>query len=155
MSFSQYLNCKTLLVFGALLTIGSLIGMIVSLDDPQAGCPCIDCVYELYDMQFDNETLYGYFYIINNRTGCGRWCSDNRNISTCPINNSTCEVTRDVKRYCYYQGFQDLFGCYNYAKYAWSIVCITLFVCAVLSVIIAGVNLWRNYLMSRYYQPIQ
>lgn len=130
--------------------------MILTLNDPASGCPGVkSCTYELYSIDLGNETFYGYFYVINNQSGCGKWCPNNHNISTCPVNNGTCTVTKDIRRYCYYQGFEELFGCYNYEKYVWSIICITLFICSVLIMVIAAVNIWRNYQFSRYYQEIQ
>lgn len=87
-----------------LLAAGSLVGVILLSYHQSDGCPTVhSCYYQVHSMM--NDTLYNYYYVINNQYTCSNFCSNPLDLASCPNNGSTCEVTDEVEDFCKYQGF--------------------------------------------------
>lgn len=75
------------------------------------------CTYMVQNHTNIDCEIFSYQLIINGRTGCEMWCNDPFNVTTCPEDGGTCQITEPVRDYCKYHGFADLFDCYNYFYY--------------------------------------
>ena len=102
-----------------LLAAGSLVGVILLSYHQSDGCPKVrSCYYQVHSTL--NDTLYNYYYVINNQYTCSNFCSNPLELTSCPNNGSTCEVTNEVKDFCKYQGFGYLVlvnGCFNQTNF--------------------------------------
>lgn len=108
---------KGFILFGVWITVEIILFALTITSSLLlfSGCETVNsCNYQVNTIITpDNYTLYSYEYLLNNRTGCGMWCTEPYNISTCPLNDSPCTVTPFVRDFCSYNGFNNLFYCRN------------------------------------------
>jgi hypothetical protein len=117
----KYFFCNPFCVFSLILCTlfaGSIIGIVLLSYHQNDGCPKVDsCYYQVttFGVEVSNtSTVYSYYYVINNQYMCSNFCTNPLDIVSCPTNGTTCDVTDEVKDFCKYQGFDNLFKpCYN------------------------------------------
>jgi hypothetical protein len=123
-------NLASVILIFILLFAG---GVIESLDSN-----CIEiknCTYLVVD-KYPSD-LY-FEYVLNNRYLCARNCPNVSDIRTCPINNSPCIITKEVKHWCKYRGFEVLYQCRNWTNTYLPILFI------LLAVIVFGIIVFNN-----------
>lgn len=77
-----------------------------------------NCVYTVQAHEYMDCVAFSYQWVINNRSGCGLWCDDPFNSTSCPTPGSTCGVTSLMAAYCKDHGFGDIFACRNEHYYS-------------------------------------
>lgn len=112
--------------FFLLLASGSLIGIIIVSQHQEDGCPKVhSCNYQISSTM--NSSLYTYYYVINDQYLCSNFCTNPLDVTSCPVNNSVCDITDEIKDFCKYQGFSHLFNpCYNTTMFWLFILCLWL-----------------------------
>jgi|SRR5581483_4416357 len=109
-----------------ILSAGSLIGAILLTFHQTDSCPQVEsCYYQIKPLM--NSTVYSYYYVINNQYTCSNFCKNPIDLSSCPINNTSCDVTSETKDFCKYQGFGHLFkSCTNGLNFWLLVICLWL-----------------------------
>lgn len=137
---------KLISVAVALTAIGSLIGFVYTMTHLKSGCPELTtCKYELFSEEQNNETFYGYYFVFNEEYRCKQWCGDKLDYMSCPANNTGCQIDNFIKNEC------SIFHCYNKANFAFSIICLLIFITAVVVEAATFIHIWICW--SRELQP--
>lgn len=91
------------------------------------GCPKLTtCKYRLFSEEKDNETLYGYYFVFNEKYSCQEWCPDRLDYMSCPANNTGCQIDDTIKNKC------SIFHCYNVGNFVMFIICLIVLIPSVI-----------------------
>lgn len=118
-------KCRLFTYLSCVLTFSIMTVLFTSLS--YYDCKNMEsCVYSVNSTSDPDCIIYYYELVINNRTGCRTWCADPLDFQSCPIDGDSCQITEFVRDYCKYQGFAEIFDCWNETYYVIGIICCTI-----------------------------
>lgn len=93
-----------------ILAVGDLGILVCFSTNIRSGCENLgNCTFRVRSDGY----FFLFDFVVAGRSRCELFCTDPANISSCPVNGSTCQITSSVRRKCFHQGLGEILNCFN------------------------------------------